>query len=78
MESIKTFHCLLTSNGLDSVLRVLNGINLKASLLAEQIDVNNGFIVTIMQEALKPAPNTELLQVLQLLLAVNNNHLEHF
>lgn len=44
---MKNIFCLLTSNTLDCVLRVLNGFNLKASLLAEQTDINRGFIVTL-------------------------------
>lgn len=39
--------CSLTSNTLDCVMRALNRFNLKASLLAEQTDVNSGFILTL-------------------------------
>lgn len=59
------------------VPRVLNRFNLKASLFAEQTDVNSGFIQILVEQALKPTPNTELLQVMNLPYTFNYYHIEH-
>lgn len=67
----------LTAQRFDSVLSSFTGVDPEARLLAEQADVDCGFIVSFTQQTLKPAPETEALQLLQLLLTFHSLQLEH-
>lgn len=67
----------LTAKDFDSVASIVCRIHLETLLGAEQVDADSGFILLLPQQSLKPAPETEAIQLLQLLLTLHSVQFEH-